>query len=100
MKKGRNLFLNIILLIIVFICSGIDTHSSIGTQRHYFEFSTGTDNINNKFVQDIDASDEDQMDQSHIFELTDQPEYQKSGVRTLPLPDDTFASVWQPPKVF
>jgi len=99
MKKRRNIFLNIILLVIVFFCSGIDAHSNLETQRSYLELSPGSNNIENRLCSDIDSSDEDQMDQSYIFGLTEQPKCQKYYLCILPLFNNLFLPVWQPPKI-
>jgi hypothetical protein len=100
MKIRRNIFLNILLLTIVFFCSGIDAYSFSDAQRNYPEIPADIQNIETRLTPDTDSSDEDQMDQYHIFGLTEQPECQKSFLYTFPLPDNLFFSIWQPPKVF
>jgi hypothetical protein len=100
MNKRRNIFLNILLLIIVCFCSGIDFHSNSETHKYYLELSTGSNNFENKLSHHTDTSDEDQMEQSAIVLLPEQPECQKSDLCILPLHNNLFVAVWQPPKVF
>lgn len=100
MKKRRNIFLKIILLIIVFVCSGINVHSNSDTHGYYLNTLTDTSYIENTLTSGIDASDEDQMDKSPVFGLTEQPECQESDLITLSLLNILLVSVWQPPKVF
>lgn len=100
MKKGRDIFFNIILLIIVFFFLGIDAHANSETQRYYVEYASSSNNFENKLNHHIDTSEEDQMEQSHIMLLPEQSECQKSGMNSLPLLDNLFVSVWQPPKIF
>ena len=100
MKKRRNIFLKIFLLIVLLFFPEINAHSNLDTQRYYIEISLDTDNIESRLTPDNDSSDEDQIDQSHISDLSEQPECQKYGLSTLPLLNILFFSVWQPPKVF
>jgi hypothetical protein len=100
MKKRRYIFLKIFLLIVLFFFQGINMYSNLGTQRYYIEISHHTDNSESRLTPDNDFSDEDQIDQSPISDLSEQPECQKYGFNTLPLLNIQFVSVWQPPKVF
>jgi hypothetical protein len=100
MKKRRNIFLKIFLLIVLFFLQGINAHSYLETQRYYIEISHDTDNSESRLTPDNDSSDEDQIDQSPIYDLSVQTEDQKYGFNTLPLLNILFVSVWQPPKVF
>jgi hypothetical protein len=45
MKKGRNIFLNTLILIIVFFWSGIDARSNSEAQRYFIEHSTCSNNF-------------------------------------------------------
>jgi len=100
MKKRRDIFFNIILLLIVFFFLGVDAHPNSETQRYYVEYASSNNNFENKLNHHIDISEEDQMEQSHIMLLSEQSECQKSGINSLPLLDNLFVSVWQPPKIF
>jgi hypothetical protein len=101
MKKRRNIFFHIIILLIVlFFFLGIDVHSNSETQRYYVEYASGSNDFENKLNHHIDTSEEDQMEQSHLMLLPEQSECQKSGINSLPLLDNLFVSVWQPPKIF
>jgi hypothetical protein len=100
MNKRSDIFLKIFLLIIVFACSGINIHSDTDMHRYYLNQSTGTNNIENSLTPDIDFSDEDQIANSSILGLTEQPECQKYGLNSLPLLNILSVSVWQPPKIF
>ena len=100
MKKGRNIFLNVLILIIVYFCSGIDARSNSEVQRYFIEHSTCSNNFENKLSHHTDISDEDQMDQSYIMLLPEHYERQESGLSALPFLNNLFFSVWQPPKVF
>jgi hypothetical protein len=100
MIKRRYIILNILLLIIVLFSSGIEVHPNSETQRHYLELASGSNNLENKLSYHIDAEEEDQMDQSHIMLLPEKPECQKSSIDSLPLLNNIFFSIWQPPKIF
>jgi len=100
MKKRRNIFLKILLLIVLFFYQGINAHSNIDTQRYYIEISYDTDNNVSRLTPDNDSSDDDQIDQSYISELSEPPECRNYALRTLPLLNILFVSIWQPPKVF
>ena len=100
MKKGRNNFLKFFLLIVLLFFPGINAHSNLDQQRYYIEISHDTDNIESSLTPDNDSSDEDQIDQYNNSDLSEQLECQKYGLRTLPLLNILFFSVWQPPKVF
>jgi hypothetical protein len=100
MKIRRYLFLNILLLIIVFACSGIEKHSNSEAQRYYPEHASVSDNFENKLSHHNGKSEEDQIDQSCIILLPEQPGCQISGIYTLPLHNKLFVPVWQPPKIF
>ena len=100
MKKRRNIFLKIFLLIILFFFQGINVHSNADTQRYYIENSHDTDNSESTLTQGNDSSDLDQIDQSPLSDLSEQPECQKYGFIILPLLNSLSVSVWQPPKVF
>jgi len=100
MKKRRNIFLKIFLLIVLFFFQGINAHSNLDTQRYHIEISHDNDNSESRFAQDNDSFDIDQIDQSPILYLSEQPECQKYDFNTLPLLNILSVSVWQPPKVF
>ena len=100
MKKGRNIFLNVLILIIVFFCSGIDARSNFETPGYFTEHSACSNNFENKLSHHTDISDEDQMDQSYIMLLPEQHESQESGLSALLFLNNFSFSVWQPPKVF
>jgi hypothetical protein len=100
MKKRRNIFLKIFLLIVLLFFQGINAHSNLDTQRDYIEISLDTDNIESRLTPDNDLSDEDQIDHSNNSDLSEQTECQKYSLITLPLLNNLFFSVWQPPKVF
>jgi hypothetical protein len=100
MKKGRNIILNILILIIVFFSLGIGTRSNSEVQRCFIEHSICSNNFENKLSHHIDISDEDQMDQSYIILLPDQHESQEYGLSALLFLNNFSFSVWQPPKVF
>jgi hypothetical protein len=100
MKKGRNKFLKFFLLIVLLFFQGINAHSNLDTQRYYLEISLDTENIESRLTPDNDSSDEDQIYQSPLSYLSEQPECQKYGLITLPLLNILFFSVWQPPKVY
>jgi hypothetical protein len=100
MKKRRNIFLKIFLLIVLFFFPGIDVHSDLVTHRYYIEISQDTDNMESRLTTDNDSSEEDQIDQSYLSDLSEQPECQKYGLSKLPLLNILSVSVWQPPKVF
>jgi hypothetical protein len=92
------MFLNILLLMIVFFCSGINAVSNSEAQGYYPEHESVSDNFENKLCHHTDTSDEDQIDQSRIILLPEQPECQKSGIYNLSLHNHLFVPVWQPPK--
>jgi hypothetical protein len=100
MKKRRNIFLKIFLLIVLFFFQGINAHSNLDTPRYYIEISHDTDNSESRLTQCNDSTDEDQIDQSPISDLSEQPECQKYGFNNLPLLNILSVSVFQPPKVF
>jgi hypothetical protein len=100
MKKGSNIFLKFLLFTVVFFCTGINIHSGIETKQYNTELSTNTENIEICLTPDIDLSDEDQMEQSHISGLSEQPNGQKSDLIPLPFISSLFISIWQPPKIF
>lgn len=99
MKKGRNLFLKFILLIVLLFFQGINAYSNLDMKRYYIEISLDTDNIKSRLILDNDSSDEDQSDQHNNSDLSEQPGSQKYGLSTLPLLNILFFTVWQPPKV-
>jgi hypothetical protein len=84
----------------IFFCSGINVHSNSETHRYYLEHSSCSNNFENNISHYIDISEEDQMDQSQMLLLPEQPECQKSGLCAFPLLNNLLVSVWQPPKVF
>jgi hypothetical protein len=100
MKKRRNIFLNVLVLIIVFLCSGIDARSNSEVQRYFPEHSICSNNFENILSHHTDISDEDQMDQSYLMLLPDQHENHESGFSALLFLNNFSFSVWQPPKVF
>jgi len=100
MKKRRNIFLKIFLLIVLFFFQGINTHSNLDTQRYFIEISHGTDNCESRLSSDNGSFNVDQIDQSPISDLSVQAECQKYCFNNLPLLNILFVSVWQPPKVF
>jgi hypothetical protein len=100
MKKRRNIFLKIFLLLVLFFFQGINAHSNIDTQRYFIEISHDTDNSESWLTSDNGSFNEDQIDQSHISDLSVQAECQKYCFNTFPLLNNLFVSVWQPPKVF
>jgi hypothetical protein len=99
MKKRRNIFLKIFLMMVLFFFQGIYAHSNLDTQRYDIEISHDTDYSECRLTPDNDLSDEDPIDQSPISVLSDQPECQNYGSNSLPLLNILFVSVWQPPKV-
>ncbi|OFY62092.1 MAG: hypothetical protein A2V64_09045 [Bacteroidetes bacterium RBG_13_43_22] len=99
MKKRKNLFL-VILLPVLFFCSGTNAHSNSEIHRYYPEHASVSDNFENSLSFHADSSEEDQMDQSHAMVLPEQPECEKSGICILPHLNNLFVPVWQPPKVF
>ena len=100
MKRRRNILIKFFLLIVLFFFQGINAHSNLDTQRYYFEISHYNDNSESRLTPDYDSSNEDQIDQSPISYLSEQPECQKYGFNILPLLSILFVSVWQPPKIF
>ena len=100
MKKRRNIFLKILLLIVLFFFQVINVHSNLYTQRFYIEISHDTNNNESRLAPDNQSSDEDQIDLPPISDLSEQPECQKYGFNTFPLLNILSVSVWQPPKVF
>jgi hypothetical protein len=100
MKKGRNLFVYTILLLSVFFCSQITAHSTAETQLSYQELSEVSKNIEGSVCPDTEPSDEDQIDQSFKKYISRQPESQITYLFIVPLFDNLFPSVWQPPKIF
>jgi len=100
MNKRRNIFLNILIFTIVFLCSGIDTRSNYKTPGYFTEHTTCSNNFENKLNHHTDISDEDQMDQSYLMVLPEHHEGQESGLSALLVLNNFPLSVWQPPKVF
>jgi hypothetical protein len=100
MKKRRNIFLKIFLLIVLLFFQGITAHSSVDTWRYYIEISHNTYNNESNLTPDNNSSDEDLIDQAPIWYLSEQLECQKYGFNTLPLLNILSFSIWQPPKVF
>jgi hypothetical protein len=98
MKNGRNIFLYILLLVTVLFFSEINAHSNPEKQRYYLEHASGINNFENLISHHTDISEEDQMEQSHLILLQEQPECQQSDVCNLPLISSLLVSVWQPPK--
>ena len=83
----------------MFFCSGIAVHSNFEAEKYNLELPAGSNNLENKLSHHTYSSDEDQMDQSPVMLLPEQPECQESDLCTLPLLNNLFVSVWQPPKV-
>jgi hypothetical protein len=100
MKKRRDLFFNIILLLIGLFFFGTDAYPNSEAQRYYVEYASGSDNFENRLNHHIDTSEEDLMEQSHIMLRPEQSECQKSVLIFLHLPDNLFVSVWEPPEIF
>jgi hypothetical protein len=100
MKYKRNIFLYVILLLIVSICSVTGAHSKSHTLQNYAGHLAEKTSIDHKITTGIDSSDQDQMDHPDIFELAEQPECQKSGLKNLPHINHFTISIWQPPKLF
>jgi hypothetical protein len=100
MKKRRNIFLKIFLLIVLFFFQGINAHSNLDALRYDIEFSHNIDNSESRLTSDNESSNEDQIDQSAISDLSEQAECQKYYFNPMPLLNTLFVSVWQPPKVF
>jgi hypothetical protein len=100
MNKRWNIFLKIFLLIVLLFFPGITTHASLDAQQYYIEISHDTDNIESRLTQDIDSSDEDQINQSDNLDLSEQPECKKYILSTQTILNIISFSVWQPPKVF
>jgi hypothetical protein len=100
MKKGRNIFLNLLVFLIVFFCTTIYIHTFLDSQQSYVELSSNTNNIECSLTLHLDSSDEDQMNKSHMNAFAEQPEWQQSESGTSPLLKILFVSVWQPPKIF
>jgi hypothetical protein len=98
MGKRKNAFLRIILLLVVFSCSGIDGHSIPDKQKTYPELLPVSNNSERSIFLDIDSADHDQIDQFSVDSLTIQHEYQNSVLPILALSDNLFPSIWQPPK--
>jgi len=99
MRKGRKIFLNIILLLAVFFCSGIFSSANFNGQQFIIEKSQVSDNTEDKITPDIDFSDEDQMDQSFIFRLSRPTEWQSPNQYSFSVFNIFSVSVWQPPKI-
>jgi hypothetical protein len=98
MKKRKNLFL-VLLLPVLFFCSVINAYSDSETHRYYPELAFFSDSFETRLSHHTDLSEEDQMDQSHLLLLPEQPECEKSGICTLLPLNNLFVPVWQPPKV-
>ena len=54
MRKKRDIFFNIILLLIVSFFLGIDAHANSETQRYYVEYASSNNNFENKLNHHID----------------------------------------------
>jgi hypothetical protein len=98
-RKGKILF-KIIFILIVFFNIGIDAYSNFKTHLISIELLTGKSSSESSFNPVIDSLNEDQIDQSYSFDLTEKPDCQ------LPINWDCFIdhhfnlSIWQPPKIF
>jgi hypothetical protein len=99
MKKGRKIFLNLAELLIVFFCTTVYLHSFSESQQYHMELSSNSNSIECSITLHFDASDEDQMNKSHMNAFAEQPEWQQSESGTSPLLNKLFVSVWQPPKI-
>jgi hypothetical protein len=73
---------------------------SISDKHFTSQELSSASNDENSLCSESDTADEDQMDQSCMFSLTDQPKDQLFYISILPHFDDLFLSIWQPPKVF
>jgi hypothetical protein len=100
MKKRRNIFFYILFLLSVFSYSDIEAYYNSDTHKSCPELSLLNNDGENSLRSDMDPSDEDQMDQSYISGLTEQPKGQQSLPGILQRFDDLFLSFWQPPKEF
>jgi hypothetical protein len=100
MKKGNIILIKLLLFIVLLFFPGINAHSNLDTHRYQIEISHDTDSSESRLTPDNDSFEEDQIDQSPISDLSEQPECQKYGFITLPLLNILFVRVWQPPKVF
>jgi hypothetical protein len=100
MKKRRNIFFYILLLLSVFSYSGIDVNNNSDTPTSCQQLSLINNDNENSLRSDMDTSEEDQMDHSYISGLTEQLKGQQSHPCILPRFADLFLSVWQPPKAF
>jgi hypothetical protein len=99
MKKGRNIFLNLLVLMIVFFCTTIYIHTFLEAQQSYMDLTSNTIYTECSLTLHLDSSDEDQMNKSHMNAFAEQPEWQQSESGTSPLLNKLFVSVWQPPKI-
>jgi len=100
MKKGRNIVVYIIFLLVVLFCSPITANSNAEAQPSFPELSETGNNIEDSIFQDTDSSDEDQLDQTFKTGIREQHECQITYLFILPLFDNMFSPVWQPPKIF
>jgi len=99
MKKSRKIFLNIILLLVVFSCTSTFLPANFYDQQYIIEQSNVSDDTENKIAPDFDSSDEDQLVQSIIIGLARQSDCQNSYLFTFSVFNNFFVSIWQPPKL-
>lgn len=100
MRKRKNIFLKIFLLIVLLFIPVFSAHSNSDTGRYLTEISRDTDNTEIRLTPDNDLSDEDQIGQSDNSDLSEQHECQQYGFKTLPLLNILIVYIWQPPKIY
>jgi hypothetical protein len=99
MKKRRSIYLLLPLLLFLLFFSSGNAYSISTISLSHIELTTGNTG-ENRLDSNLDASDEDQMDQSYMSILCGQYIGQLSYICILPQFDELVFSVWQPPKVF
>lgn len=100
MKRKRKLLFKIIFILAVFFSIGIDAYSNFNMHPYSTELSTGKNSAENSFRSDIDSMNEDQIDPSYKFDLTDGTFCQIPFPWNCSIVYTFYFSIWQPPKIF
>lgn len=100
MKVTKHILFRFIFLITVLSCLGLEVYSEYYSPANSVELSEQINNTDNIFSIDIDAFDDDHMNQTHeTFWVAER-------LTCLPIPKNRFPehkfsyTNWQPPKNF
>jgi hypothetical protein len=98
MKMQKNILFRLLFIAAVLFCLGLEVHSDYNTLVCNVELSSGMNCEDNNLSSDVDAFDDDHINQVHELNLVAEPVFWIPTPKYIFLLPEFSYSGWQPPK--